>query len=148
MSGQTEGMTETAAVESTPESHVRAALAAWLTAYNHKDRDAFYALYDPAIVYTSEHAPIRRGLDQVKDAFAPAFADQTSRLSFREEALFASTDLALISGTYHFSTLEADGSLQPGNSGRVALVYRKGADGRWLLVFDTDNSPPDAADFR
>jgi len=139
-------MTETVATPA--ETEVRAALAAWLTAYNHKNQDAFYALYDSAVVYTNEHAPIRRGIDEVREAFTPAFADAGSRLSFREEALFASPELALISGTYHFATLQPDDSLEPGNSGRVALLYRKATDGRWLLVFDTDNSPPDAADYR
>ena len=132
----------------TVEAEVRAPLADWLTAFNHKNPDAFYRLYDPEIVYANEHAPLRRGLDQVRDSFTDAFATPESRISFREEALFASADLALITGTYHFAMLAVDDSLTAGASGRVALLYRRAADGRWLLTFDIDNTPPDAADYR
>ena len=74
--------TETATVKEA----VRAALADWLAAFNHKNADDFYRLYDPEIVYANEHAPLK--------------------------------------------------------------LYRRAADGRWLLTFDMDNTPPDAADYR
>jgi len=138
----------TNATNATAEAQVRAALASWLTAFNLKDDQAFYALYDPDVIYANEHAPLRRGIDQIKEAFAGAFAEPSSRLSFREEALFASPDLALISGTYHFATIQVDDTLAPGTSGRVALLYRRADDDHWLLTFDIDNSPPDAADYR
>ncbi len=138
------GNSETARLE----SEVRAAMTNWLRAFNTKDRTGFLDLYDPQVVYANEHAPLRRGIDEVDAAFAGAFADAGARIDFREEALFVSSEMALITGTYHFSAVYDASVTSPGSSGRVALLYRLSADGRWLLSFDIDNSPPDAAGLR
>lgn len=127
---------------------IRAALDAWLTAFNTKDVENFFSLYDPDAVYANAGAPLVVGLDNIKSSFADQLADPTGRISFREETLLTTDDMGLISGTYHFSTAQEDGSIVDGPSGRVALLYRRSDDGRWLLTFDIDNAPPDAASKR
>lgn len=130
---------------STPDKEVRAALAEWLEAFNTKDLDRFTTLYDPDVVYANAHAPLRRGVTPVVEAFAPAFENESSRIEFTEETLFVTADMALISGSFRAGSAQPDGSLTDVNGGRVALLYRRAADGRWLLCFDMDNTPPDAA---
>jgi len=130
---------------------VRANLNNWLQAFNRKDIDALFALYDPNSVYANAGAPLLTGIDQIKPWYEAAFSAVEGTLLFQEEFLCQETDMALLVGKYYFSP-PATGSTQPassGDAGRVALVYRRVSDGDWRLLFDMDNTPPDvsAADF-
>ena len=130
-------------------SQVRAALNVWLAAFNAKDLDALMACYDPDIVYANASAPLRRGVAQVRASFEPAMAAPGMRLRFSEETLVEGSELALIAGKYLFEQVQPNGEAAAGSAGRVVLLYRRSADGRWLLAYDADNAPPDvsAADF-
>ncbi|MEM7249107.1 MAG: nuclear transport factor 2 family protein [Acidobacteriota bacterium] len=119
-------------------SEVRSALKAWLAAYNARDLDALMSLYDPGIIYANAHSPLIRGLDEVRPWFEKALAASGQReLLFKEETLIAGEELTLIAGKFCFR--QPDGS---GSAGRVTLLYRR-SEGRWLLAYDTDNTPPD-----
>jgi ketosteroid isomerase-like protein len=120
-----------------------------LAAFNAKDTASLFSLYDPHTVYANAASPRMDGIEAVMPWYEEVFQEPSLHVFFIEETLFESDGLALIAGKYHFKNLQADGSYQPGGGGRVALVFRRAADGRWLLAYDIDNNPPDvsAADF-
>ncbi|KAB7615313.1 DUF4440 domain-containing protein [Amylibacter sp. SFDW26] len=138
-------MTETQEIQS-----VRENLKTWLAAFNAKDIDTLFTLYDPESVYANAGAPLMVGADQIRGWYAQAFQSIEGTLLFKEEKLFLEGTMALIVGKYFFQPPEGVGVPDDANlTGRVSLVYRKPADGKWGLLFDMDNTPPDVspADF-
>ena len=81
------------------------------------------------------------GVEQIRPWFEQAFEAVTGTVLFKEEALIVDEKMALLVGKFYFEPSQGEAT---GEAGRVALVYRKAADGRWLLAFDMDNRPPDA----
>ncbi|HWD01315.1 MAG TPA: nuclear transport factor 2 family protein [Amycolatopsis sp.] len=128
---------------------VRNTLDRWLTAFNEKDADTLFSLYDPDTVYANAGAARMEGVDGLKPWYEEVLKDSSLRVYFKEETLFDSEDLALIAGKFHFRNHSADGSFTPGPAGRVAVLFRRSPDGQWKLAYDMDNTPPDvsAADF-
>ncbi|MEM9669448.1 MAG: DUF4440 domain-containing protein [Pseudomonadota bacterium] len=120
---------------------IRANLAAWLTAYNAKDIDALMALYEVESIYAGATAPLLTNLDEIRARYAAGFANNRGKLLFKEEKAFVSGDMGLLLGKYYFQPPK--GVNAPGPTGRVTLVYRRQDDGRWKLLLDMDNSPPD-----
>lgn len=121
----------------------RANLQAWLSAFNAKDIDRLCSLYDPDSLYANAAAPLARGIFEIKPWYETAFANVEGSLLFKEESLFQGSDMALLVGKYYFKPPSSNEA--GGDTGRVALVYRRADDGRWLLLFDMDNTPPDVA---
>ena len=66
------------------------------------------------------------------------------QLLFKEERVVEGESLSLIVGKYFFKPPEGK-EPDKNAAGRVGLVYRRSADGRWLLMFDMDNTPPDVS---
>lgn len=123
---------------------VRAHLATWLAAFNAKDIDALFALYDPESIYANAGAPLMRGPKQIKPWYIQGFAAIQGTLHHREEAAFVEGNMAILLGAYYFEppagvTPPADSYL----TGRVLLAYRRNPAGEWKLLFDMDNTPPD-----
>ena len=129
-------------------TQIRANLDSWLAAFNAKDIDALMALYDPESSYANANAPYRTTLEDIREGFAAGFSALNATLQFKEETAVAGSDMGLLVGKYYFAPPQ--GETSPGPTGRVALVYRKQADGSWKLLFDMDNAPPDVspADFQ
>ncbi len=129
-------------------NQVRENLETWLKAFNNKDIDSLFTLYDPESLYANAGAPMRRGIKEIKPGYEKMFASIKGTLLFQEEYAFQDGRLAFLVGKYFFQPLEGQ---QPSDNdaGRVVLVYRKSENGEWLLLFDMDNSPPDCtpADF-
>lgn len=124
---------------------VREALDGWLAAFNAKDLETLFSSYDPETVYANAGAPLMKGIDSLKPWYERVLEDRSLHVYFKEETLFESDGLALIAGKYHFRNKHDDGSSVPGPAGRVAILFRRAADGRWKLAYDMDNTPPDAS---
>ena len=129
-------------------AQIRANLDAWLAAFNAKDVDALMALYDEDSSYAGASGPYISGLENIRERYAAGFDFIDGTLLFQEEKAIAGEDMGLLVGKYYFQPPTT--SLTAGPTGRVALVYRKQADGSWKLLFDMDNVPPDVSpdDFR
>lgn len=128
--------------ENTELNKVRENLKKWLNAFNNKDINALFSLYDPESVYANAGAPLMKGINQIKPWYEGTFTQVNGTLLYKEEVAFQEGNMALLVGSYYFKPPE-DSNEQEGPTGRVALAYRKAADGRWLLLFDMDNVPPD-----
>ena len=129
---------------------VRENIAGWLAAFNAKDTQTLQTFYDPQSRYANAAAPMFHGIEEIMPWYERAFSMVAGTLLFKEEFLAQQTDMALLVGKYYFQP-PAD-AVEPVEhaTGRVALVYRRTDDGRWLLLFDMDNTPPDVspADFQ
>lgn len=127
---------------------VRESLNAWLAAFNAKDIDALMALYDAESSYANANAPLLTDLETIRARYGEGFNVLTGTLRFKEEKAFATGGMGLIVGKYFFEP-PAGEPVTGGSTGRVALVFRKDANGAWKLFFDMDNTPPDVtpADF-
>jgi ketosteroid isomerase-like protein len=131
-------------LDSSELDKVRQNLDTWLAAFNAKDADALFALYDPESVYANAAAPLMRGVDQIRPWYEGAFKAVEGTLHHKEEAAFIEGGMALLLGAYYFEPPKgveapADAHL----TGRVLLAYRRNAAGEWKLLFDIDNTPPD-----
>lgn len=118
---------------------VRKNLATWLKCFNNKDLDTLFTLYDPESVYANAKAPLMCGVDQIRPWYENVIPNMQGTLLFKEENAFQEGNMALLSGKFYFKPPVGNN----GSTGRVALVYRKSADGEWKLLFDMDNSAPD-----
>ncbi|MGD1857655.1 MAG: YybH family protein [Leptolyngbyaceae cyanobacterium] len=129
-------------------SKVRENLDAWLKAFNQRDVEALLKLYDSESLYANAGAAMMQGIEEIKPWYEGVFANIEGKLLFKEEHAFQDGRLALLVGKYFFQSPVGQA---PSNNaaGRVALVYRRADDGRWRLLFDMDNAPPDCtpADF-
>lgn len=125
---------------------VREAMNKWLVAFNTKDAQTLFSLYDPEAVYANDNAPLMRGIKQIRPWFEHAFETVNSlTLFFKEEVFFQEDNMALLVGKFYFRPLNENTNNQSGQTGRVALVYRRRPqDNNWLLLYDMDNRPPDA----
>jgi len=127
---------------------IRANLNSWMTAFNAKDLDGLFSLYDTESVYANAGAPMMVGIPAIREWYAVAFENVDGTLLFSEEKAFAGSDMGLIVGKYYFEP-PAGKPVGENTAGRVALLYRKDESGAWKLLFDMDNTPPDVtpADF-
>ncbi len=123
---------------------VRENLTTWLEAFNEKDIDKLFSLYDEESVYANAGAALMTGKENIKGWYLEAFKMVEGTLLYKEETACQEGGLALLVGKYFFQPPQgSESSADAHLTGRVALVYRKAADGRWLLLFDMDNMPPD-----
>lgn len=122
-------------------TQIRANLDAWLAAFNSKDVDALMTLYDEESSYAGASGPYLTTLENIRARYAAGFENINATLLFKEEKAVAGIDMGLLVGKFYFAPPE--GTAAPGSTGRVALVYRKQADGNWKLLFDMDNAPGD-----
>ncbi len=135
--------------ESTKEE-IRHAVTSWLKGFNSRDTDEFFKLFHPDAIYANDGSPLMRGSEQIQPWYRQAFKMVTGRALFKEEAIIADGNMAFVVGKIYMepedvaesSTGEVAAPV-PGETGRVAIVYRRTEEGKWLLAFDMDNRPPD-----
>lgn len=125
-------------------ANVRANLAEWLEAFNAKDIQKLFLLYDPESIYANADAPLMRGIEQIKPWYQEAFKSIVGTLRYKEEAAVQDGNLAMLVGMYYFEPpAEHTPASNEQLTGRVSLVYRRNDIGLWRLLFDMDNTPPD-----
>lgn len=121
---------------------VRAVMETWLGAFNSRNLDDLISVYDAHSVYANAQSPLMRGHEEIQPWFNAAFAAVDGRMQFREEGHLINGGMAVLYGKYF---LENETSRPvSGDAGRVALVFQKDPGGDWKVVFDMDNTPPDA----
>lgn len=110
-------------------AEVRAREIAFAQTMTDRDLDAFLRFVAPDAVFFNGSEPIR-GREAVARAWAPFFEGPSAPFSWHPDVVevLDSGDLALSSGPVR------DPAGNP--VGRFNSIWRKGADGRWLVVFD------------
>ena len=120
---------------------VRQRVKSWLIAFNSKNKEELFSLFHPEMIYANDGAPLMRGTEQVQPWYQQAFQMAIGRALFRVEAIVVEGNSALVVGKFYFEPTE-EGAV--GETGRVAMIWRRVQDGQWLLSFDMDNRPPDS----
>ncbi len=129
---------------STELAKVRNNLETWLKAFNTRDIETLFTLYDSESIYANAAAPLMRGIDQIKPWYEETFKVIAGMLHYKEEAAFIEGGMAVLLGVYYFAPPK--GVTPPEDThltGRVSLIYRRNNAGQWKLLFDMDNTPPD-----
>lgn len=108
---------------------VRAREIAFARTLADRDLDAFLSFVSPEAVFFNGNEPIR-GREAVAGAWAPFFEGPSAPFSWHPDVVevLASGDLALSSGPVR----DPAGTVV----GRFNSIWRRGSDGRWLVVFD------------
>ena len=124
---------------------VRAADAAWLKVYAAKDVDKSVAFFDEQGSMLVPNSPILTGKDAIAKFIARGFALQDYKITWHpnKAGVARSGELGYTSGTYEMSFKDAVGKTIS-DKGKYLMVWKKQADGRWKVLFDTSNSdlPP------
>lgn len=102
--------------------------------------DGWMAAFDTAAIQMEPDVPFSPGLEAIRAAMAPAFADTSWRLTWVPTMAFASEagDLGYTLGTWQ-STRYNDSGRGQVTTGKYVTIWRKQADGGWKVVFDGGN---------
>lgn len=136
--------TAPAADTSADEAALRAGTTTWMEAYNAGDPDRIVALYAPDAVVMPPHAPVASGHEAMKAYLTTDIANTKAAgmtLVDGESSAGVSGDLGWHSGAY--TVKSASGETV--DSGSYMEIWRKSADGTWLIVRDIWNSDRPAA---
>ena len=117
-------------------------LATWIDAFNNKDIEALFTLYDPDTLYSNPDSPVLIGIDEVKSWYETAFPQITGTLKYKQEVITLEGNMAVIVLKFYIKP-DIENKAEEAFKGRAMLVFRKSDIGKWLLLFDMDNSPPD-----
>jgi uncharacterized protein (TIGR02246 family) len=108
--------------------------AEWLTAFNAGDASGVAQIYAQDGRILPPNSPIVDGRAAI-EGFLKEFVASKAQLSFSRVTVHESADLCAAAGEYE---LEIPGA--PTDSGKFVEVWRKDADGSWLIVDDIFNS--------
>lgn len=106
--------------------------------------EGWLAAFDSSAIQMEPDHPFTPGIETIRAAMAPAFADTTFRLTWQPQMAFASAagDLGYTLGTWQSRHYTADGRAAVA-TGKYVTIWRKHADGGWKVVFDGGN--PDSS---
>lgn len=124
-------------------SEVREVMNTWLAAFETHDLDALMRVYHAECVYANAQSPLMQGVSEIRPWFATAFEMLDGSMMFQEEGHVITGEIAILYGKYCLK--KSKGPAGTDDAGRVALVMKKDPNGAWRIVFDMDNTPPDAA---
>ena len=106
----------------------------WLAAFNAADASGVAAVYTLDARMMPPNSGIIEGRDGI-EAFAKEFVASGAQLSFKLLTVHESADLCAAVGEYE---MEIPGA--PNDSGKFVEVWRRDADGTWLIADDIFNS--------
>lgn len=131
---------------SADEQAIRDFGVAWDAAYNQRDIEALVGLYSEDAVVMNPNLPIAVGHQEIRAAFESVWdATQAGPDEINQvDGIHVSGDLATARGSGQGMTIPSDGSEPFEDSWKWVSVYRRQADGSWLIVWDIWNSdlPP------
>jgi len=101
-----------------------------------KDKQAFLELVDSDARFVT--GSIARGKDEIAEAWAGVFEADGPQMRWRPRVIEVTADgmLALSRGPYRVRRRGDDGEITD-SWGHYISTWRRTADGRWLIVFDT-----------
>jgi len=115
--------------------------SAYTAAIGAGDVEGMMTGYAPDAMLLPPGMPMFRGSDQLRQFFKGMTSVKVS-LQLAQETADGSGDFMYTTGSYHYQQLPA--GTGPAEDGKYLEVFRRGADGKWMLVADTwsPNAPP------
>ncbi|MEZ5459185.1 MAG: DUF4440 domain-containing protein [Steroidobacteraceae bacterium] len=121
---------------------VQRAARDWIDAFKRGDLDALMALYEPDAYVALHGQPALRGIEAVRNYFAPRVGRGQVEFLLDIERIDVRGSIAHLVSGYWF-TLDLPGQPRYEDAGRSLLIYRRGARGQWRIHLDIDQDTPD-----
>ena len=117
---------------------IEARHTAWTTAANAGDKAALAALYTEDAALLPPNLPSISGRAGIRTAFDsfPAIGDA----KFRTIDMAGSGDMAVVQGAYTMNVMLPGATAAVADTGKFIELWRKQADGSWLISWDIWNS--------
>jgi ketosteroid isomerase-like protein len=124
---------------------IRAADQDWAHVFAAKDLDASVNACAPDGAVMSPNAPIAMGRDEIRKLFQGFFAMPALELTWHPTKVEAaqSGEIGYSTGVYNMKFNDAS-SKPMTDTGKYVTIWKRGSDGKWLVVRDIFNSdlPP------
>ena len=118
---------------------VKAATQSWADAFNSRVLDKILSYYSAKAVFWGTVSPtLRDEPSEVRDYFIPIGPDARVVLGEQKPRVFG--DIAVNTGFYTFSDV-IDGE-QATSASRFSFVYKRNANGKWLIVDHHSSAVP------
>lgn len=122
---------------------IRAEGSLWAKYYTAGDLDSLMTLYTDDVVVALHGQPALFGKQAVRDYFASRIGKAETEFELEYEVERVEGDIAWIVSKYWLIAVDRATGTTYRDAGRSMLVYRRSADGRWLIAADLDQATPD-----
>ena len=116
----------------------------WIEAYTAGDLDRLMSLYTEDAIVALHGRPAMRGVEQVRNFFAPGMGKSRVTFEIDIEEIQIHGDTAHLLSKYYLTSEPKSGGDTYRDAGRSLLIYKRNADNEWKLYLDIDQSTPDA----
>ena len=105
------------------------------------DAEAMTAQYAPGAMLLPPGMPMMKGTDQIRQMWKGMTSVKVT-LQLTQETADGAGDFMYTTGKYHYQELPAETGAH--EDGKYLEVFRRGADGKWMIVADSwsPNTPP------
>ena len=125
------------------EGPIRAEGSLWAEYYRSGDLEALMTLYTDDVVVALHGQPALYGKAAVREYFSTRIGKAESVFELDYEVVEVHGDIAYIISKYWLHATDKETGVVYKDAGRSMLVYKRGADGRWLIAADLDQATPD-----
>jgi uncharacterized protein (TIGR02246 family) len=106
----------------------------WVRDLHAKQLDEIMMFYAPDASFLTGNGMRFTGLDAIRGLFKNVMGAVTSNLTLNSVLIESSGDLAYDSGDYKETLVPASGGPSQEYKGSYVIVFKRQADGRWLIV--------------
>ena len=124
---------------------VKHAAEQWIRLYTAGDLDGLMSLYAPDAIVALHGKPALRGIQQIRDFFAPSLGRSRVNFEIDIEEIQIHGDAAHLLSRYYLTADPLSGGETYRDAGRSLLIYKRDANNEWKLYLDIDQGTPDAA---
>ena len=120
--------------------NVKATLADWMECLEKGDVEGLLATCDPSIIVANEGQETTVGIEAMRAKYTPRLAAYKMKSIYDLEHIAVYGDLAVMIGPFTNLVTDKKTGMQNEAKGRLALNYRRHANGEWKLLLDMDNN--------
>ena len=124
------------------KQEVRAMAEQWVSAFNSHDIEALMSLYDPLANAMTNSSPRINSITAMREINEGAFAIKPA-MTFEIEETVATENMGYVFGVFKLTGVNPVDSSVIADAGRALVIFKKDDEGKWKLVLDMDNRPPD-----
>jgi len=115
----------------------------WIELYTAGDLDRLMTLYTQDAVVALHGRPAMRGVEQIRNFFAPGMGKSRVTFEIDIEEIQVHGDTAHLLSKYYLTSEPKAGGDTYRDAGRSLLIYKRNAHNEWKLYLDIDQATPD-----
>ena len=116
----------------------------WIELYTAGDLDQLMTLYTPDAIVALHGKPALRGVEQIRNFFAPGMGKSRVTFEVDIEEIQIHGDVAHLLSRYYLTAEPKAGGDTWRDAGRSLLIYKRNTNNEWKLYLDIDQATPDA----